>query len=119
MPKTLVENTQLLEVEMFTCEADLGYPSSNLLILQSNKDGTYETYDDEFGVGRTFLNENCSVFETVTVNHYAFDSSWNNTKLRCAITDVNGTITTYASDEITILLIPGIFKSLNRIFNYR
>ena len=107
MPLTLVENIPLLEAEKFTCEADLGYPSSNLLILHSNKDGTYETYDDEFGVGRTFLNENCSVFETVTINHYTFDSSWNNTQLRCAIAYDNGTVTAYISDEITIQLIPG------------
>ena len=95
------------EDESFTCEADLGYPSAGRLTLQSNKDGEYVSYDDVFGVDKTRIEEECSVLENTTVRYFVFNSSWNNTQLRCVIEDENGTATNYVSEEITIQLIPG------------
>ena len=85
----------------------MGYPSTGDLVIQTNKNGDFETYDDEFGVERTFLEKNCTNFHTLKVSHYTFDGLWNNTELRCAITNSNGDLTTYVSEEIQIQLLPG------------
>ena len=85
----------------------MGYPSTNTLVIQTNKDGKFETYDEVFGVERTFLERNCTNIHTVKVSHYTFDKSWNNTNLRCAIANSSGDLTSYVSEEITIQLIPG------------
>ena len=97
----------MLQDESLSCETDLGYPSTNTLILQSNKDGEYVTVDDVFGLDKTRNEEECNVTEIVTVKSFSFDDSWNNTKLRCVIAYENGTLTTYISEAITIQLISG------------
>ena len=85
----------------------MGYPSTGNLVIQTNKNGDFETYDDAFGVERTFLEENCTNIHTLKVGHYTFDGLWNNTELRCAIANSNGDLTTYVSEEIAINLISG------------
>ena len=88
MPKTLVENKAFPDADSFTCEANIGYPSTTYsLVIQANKDDEFETHDDAFGVERTFFEMDCTNFHTVSFNHYIIDSSWNNTELRCAIID--------------------------------
>ena len=84
----------------------MGSPSTGNLVIQANKNGDFETYDNVFGVERTFLKVDCTNIHAVKVSHYTFDSSWNNTKLRCALTDAMGH-TFVSVEEVTIQLIPG------------
>ena len=105
-PKTLEENKSTLDDESFQCQGETGYPTTGSIILQTNKMGTFE----EFTLGKTKRASNmgsCSTNETLTVKSVEFDTSWNNTQLRCAIKKSDGTTLDLVSEEFTVMLIPG------------
>ena len=105
-PKKLVVNVATLYLEYFQCDAMVGYPASGSAVMQTNKNGTFET----FSLGTTepsSTSENCSTTKTLTIKAVTFDASWNNTQLRCAIEDNDGQITDFVSEEYTVQLLPG------------
>ena len=111
-PKTLVVDTAIRYDEHFQCEAMVGYPAPGSTVLQTNKNGNFET----FALGTSELSsisEDCSITETLTIKAVTFDASWNNTQLRCAIEDNDGQITGVVSEEYTVRLLPG--KTISKV----
>lgn len=104
--KKLVENTLMLNEESFTCVADVGYPSGRAqTVLQANRFGVFEN----FYLGNTDRQkrtDNCVINETLVVKLVKFDTSWNNTRFRCAVEDGEGNVLDY-SEENTIQLLSG------------
>ena len=109
----LVENMSTSYDESFICQGETGYPAMGSIILQTNKMGTFEEFTLG-NAGRTSNTENCSTEETLTVISVKFDKSWNNTQLRCAIKNTNGTASNLVSEEFTVILLPGKEKKPDR-----
>ena len=112
-PKTLVVDTATRDDETFQCEAIVGYPTPGSTVLQTNKNGNFETVS----LGTSELSstsEDCSITKTLTIKAVTFDASWNNTQLRCSIEDNDGQITGVVSEDYTIRLLPG--KTMSKIY---
>ena len=117
-PKTLVVDTDTQYAEHFQCEAMVGYPAPGSTVLQTNKNGNFET----FALGTSELSsisEDCSITETLTIKAVTFDASWNNTQLRCSLEDNEGQSTGVVSEDYTIRLLPGKkISKVNLSFNF-
>ena len=105
-PQSLVVGTSTRYEEYFQCEAMVGYPASGSVVLQTNKDGNFETF--LLGTSEpSSTTEDCRINEMLTIKAVTFDASWNNTQLRCALKDNDGQTTEFASEEYTVQLLPG------------
>ena len=106
-PSSLTENKQMLYAESFVCEAEVGYPRAGSIILQTNRNhGNFEKLSTANSDSQTSV-DNCRTNKTLIVKGLTFDASWNNTQVRCAVEDDEGTVTETDSKEFTINLVPG------------
>ena len=104
--KSLAANRSMLNDESFVCEAEVGYPRAESIILQSNRNGDFK----KLTVANSKIQsdtDNCRTNKTLTVKGLTFDASWNNTKLRCAVEDDEGTVIETDLKEFTIQLVSG------------
>ena len=98
----------MLSNERFTCEGNIGYPHPvGRLLFQSDRivSGIF----DEFTITSSMLNQSnttkeCQTIATYEVGLLYFDMGWNNTKIRCATEDQDGTIE-LVSGEFTVQLL--------------
>ena len=98
----------MLSDERLTCEGNIGYPQPvGRLLFQ--RDRIVSGIFDEFTITSSMLNQrnttkDCQTIATNEVGLLYFDMGWNNSKIRCAIEDQDGTIG-LVSEEFTIQLL--------------
>ena len=110
-PLTIFANTHMLSDERLTCEGNIGYPHPVGRLLFQADSGPVAGIFDELTFTSSMLNksnttEDCQTIATYEVELLYFDMDWNNTKLRCAIEEQDGTIE-LVSEEFTIQLLEG------------
>ena len=101
----------MLSDERLTCEGNIGYPHPVGRLLFQADSRLVAGIFDELTITSSMLNQrnttkDCQTIATYEVGLLFFDMGWNNTKIRCAVEDQEGTIE-LVSEEFTIQLLEG------------